>query len=159
MTNQTRGQPWPRPRRPPWYGDVSERVFKRGLPVLSLSAAIRGVTLGGGAPCPSKTCDGYLICVDWETGQLTHPCTKGWVAHSWPIPHLRIVRGGEITGRVINRRDPLPSDQWPARRDVSGVDWVLLGTGAPTALVFDQTPVWRRAVLADQGHNPLTQEL
>lgn len=110
---------WPRPPadRPPFY---RSQAAPAGVPVLSLSGAIRGITLGGGAPCPSKTCDGHLICVDWETGQVTFPCCVGWEDRG---DHIRIVAGGEITARVINRVDPLPPDQWPARPLVAHLTW------------------------------------
>lgn len=113
---------WPRPPkdRPPFYNEGS---FPPGVPVVSRSGTIRGITLGGRAPCPSKTCDGYLICVDWETGQVTFPCTKGWRwAHD--DSHIAIVAGGEITGRVINPVDPLAREAWPERSLVlDGVRW------------------------------------
>ncbi len=117
---------WPRPPsdRPPFY---DERSFPAGIPVLSFSGEIRGITLARGAPCPSRTCDGFLICVDWESGQLTFPCTHGW---DWDGPDRRaiaITAGGEITGRVINPVAPLPRDQWPARTlTIPHLRWPLI---------------------------------
>lgn len=111
--------PFPRPPadRPPFY---NEGPYPSGIPVWSLSGTIRGVTLGGRAPCPSKTCNGFLICIDWESGQVTFPCSKGW---SHEGNHIRIMAGGEITGRVINPVEPLPRDEWPERPAAWPLTW------------------------------------
>lgn len=90
------------------------------MPVLSRSGRVRGITLGGSGPCPSRTCDGHLIAVDWENGQLTFPCTKGWEDRG---DHIRITAGGEITARVINPIDVLPEEQWPDRPLTIDVTW------------------------------------
>lgn len=116
MTKVQSGR-WPRRNRPPFYNELPAPA---GVPVLSRSGAIRGITLGGAGDCPSHQCDGFLICVDWETGQLTFPCCVGWEDRG---DHLRIVAGGEITARVVNPVDALPRDEWPERRLVLPVVW------------------------------------
>jgi hypothetical protein len=115
---------WPRENRPPFY---SSRPAPAGLPVLSRSGDVRGITLGGGGPCPSSTCDGFLICVDWETGQCLYPCSKGWELREDPEPHYRITDGGEISARWINPVAPPPRDQWAKRIVRSDIDWIALG--------------------------------
>ena len=95
--------------------------------MLSRSGEIRGITLGLGGPCPSSTCDGHLICVDWETGQCLYPCSKGWSYREFPFPHYRIVDGGEISARWINPIAPPPRDQWADRYAALQIDWEALG--------------------------------
>jgi hypothetical protein len=111
---------WPRTQRPPFY---DKHPAPAGVPVLSVSGLIRGITLSGGAACPSKSCDGHVIAIDWETGQLTFPCSKGWEQRDG---HIRLVAGGEITGRVINRVDPIPKSEWPTRILTEQIQWPQL---------------------------------
>lgn len=151
--------PWPR-HRPPWHSTISEAVFPAGIPVLSRSGTIRGITMGRGGPCPSHSCDGYLVGVDWETGQMTHPCTKGWEAVIGSGPtHLRIIAGGEITGRVVNPTDPAPRDEWPERIDNSGIDWDAIVARPERGLLephADTTALYRPLVEIEGGApNPL----
>jgi len=115
---------WPRTNRPPFYNSWDAPA---GVPVLSISGAIRGITLGGGGPCPSSTCDGLLVCVDWETGQCLYPCSKGWQYREEPVPHYRITDGGEISARWINPVGPPPRDEWAERIGVLDIDWIALG--------------------------------
>jgi len=126
MASIYRGE-WPRESRPRWYNSLAAPT---GIPVLSLTGAVRGITLGGGAPCPSRECPGTFICVDWETGHCLFPCSEGWEYRTDPIPHYRIVAGGEITGRVINPVKVPPRSSWPHRRLTVDIDWpeaLLLG--------------------------------
>lgn len=116
-TGKIQGGRWPRLNRPPFNQSMPAPA---GVPVLSLSGEIRGITLGAAGPCPSHRCSGYLICVDWETGQLTFPCSVGWEDRG---DHIRITAGGEITARVVNRVDPIPRGEWPQRRLVAPVVW------------------------------------
>jgi hypothetical protein len=115
--SKVQGGRWPRANRPPFFWSDPAPA---GIPVLSRSGTIRGITLGGSGPCPSRSCDGYLICVDWETGQVTFPCSVGWENRG---DHIRIVAGGEITARVVNPVDPIPREEWPVRNLVIDVTW------------------------------------
>lgn len=118
--SRIQGGRWPRLNRPPFYRSLDAPA---GVPVLSRSGKIRGITLGRGGPCPSHSCDGHLICVDWETGQITYPCSVAWENRG---DHIRIVAGGEITARVVNRVDPIPREEWPERDLVEDVTWPLI---------------------------------
>ena len=93
-----------------------------GLTVRSLTGWIEGRTTGGRYPCPSNSCDGWLVGVVWEDGQERRICTMGW--HYDPDrEELRIVGGGEVSARFVTPEPlgppPRPRDEWPLRDDLS----------------------------------------
>ena len=66
------------------------------------------------------------IGVLWESGDVTFPCEVGWEHHTNPTPHVRIVAGGEITGRYVTPRDPKPKP-WPTPIEPLNIDWTSIG--------------------------------
>lgn len=127
---------WPR-RTGVWPGQTTTAPdgypeIPEATPVLSRSRAIRGLTVGTWQPCPVKACLGDhgdrnpQIGVDWETGQLMYICAAGWQIHTTPVLHLLVVRGGELSARYVNPRDPIP-EPWHPREPTVQVDWSALG--------------------------------
>lgn len=94
---------------------------RTGIVAKSIDGKIEGRTTGGRRKCPSKKCNGWLVGVHWQTGQLLHICTEGW--HYDPVAdELRVIGGGAISARFVSPKprgvDPLPRREWPARVDL-----------------------------------------
>lgn len=108
---------------------LDDARITEGLTVRSLSGWIEGRTTGGRYPCPSNTCNGWLVGVVREDGQERRICTMGW--HYDPdARELRIVGGGEVSARFVTPAPlgppPRPRDQWPSRDELSTrAGWAL----------------------------------
>ena len=101
---------------------LDDARITEGLTVRSLSGWIEGRTTGSRFPCPSNTCDGWLVGVVWEDGQERRICTMGW--HYDPdVRELRIVGGGEVSARFVTPAPlgppPRPREEWPTREELS----------------------------------------
>jgi hypothetical protein len=101
---------------------LDDAHITEGLTVRSLSGWIEGRTTGSRLPCPSNTCDGWLVGVVWEDGQERRICTMGW--HYDPdMRELRILGGGEVSARFVTPAPlgppPRPREEWPSREELS----------------------------------------
>jgi hypothetical protein len=105
---------------------TSDGTVDEGLVVRSRSGEIEGRTTGSRMPCRSHQCDGWLIGVRWETGQLLYVCSKGW-RYDQATRTVQVVAGGEISARVVSPAPlgapPLPRDRWPDRTELRGKGW------------------------------------
>lgn len=92
-----------------------------GLVCRSIDGSMEGRTTGDRRACPSHQCQGWLVGVRWEDGQLLRICTEGW--HFNPNSmELQVVGGGQISARFVSPpplgKDPLPREQWPSKADL-----------------------------------------
>lgn len=118
------GQPGPWPAGFPALG---ARQVDEGVEVWSLSGEIEGRTTGSRQPCITKGCDGWLIGVRWETGQLMRICSEGW-RYDPESKTVRVVDGGEISARWTapppQGTPPLPRAEWRSRESMrTWVGW------------------------------------
>lgn len=107
-------------------GRVAEGLVAEGLVVRSISGDIEGRTTGSRRRCTSAGCPGWFITVKWETGQLMHICSEGWV-YDAATGEVRVVAGGEISARYISPKPagtpPKPRDEWPDPASLTGKGW------------------------------------
>ena len=103
---------------------LAPNKVEEGLVVKSLSGTIQGRTTGNRMKCPatSSCCEGWLIEIVWETGQLMRLCSEGW--HYDPeTKSISIIGGGEISARFVTPRplgtDPAPKKEWPSKKDLN----------------------------------------
>lgn len=94
---------------------------RTGIVARSIDGKIEGRTTGGRRKCPSKKCNGWLVGVHWQSGQLLHICTEGW--HYDPnADELRVIGGGAISARFVSPKpfgvEPLPRPEWPSRAEL-----------------------------------------
>ncbi|WCO69095.1 hypothetical protein PO878_10195 [Iamia majanohamensis] len=107
---------------PAWPEDfpvLGDGNVEEGLVVLSRSGNIEGRTSGSRRPCATRSCDGWSIGVQWETGQMMHPCSKGWTFN--PLTKSVRITHGEISGRdpeLSHDTQPAPRNEWPSRDEL-----------------------------------------
>ena len=110
----------------PWpvnFPLLPDGKIEEGLVVLSRDGLVEGRSTGSRQPCRSTTCEGWFIGVNWESGQMMFPCSKGW-AYDPATREVRITEGGNISARVnsVDTTDipALPLDEWPKRSALHG---------------------------------------
>lgn len=102
---------------PVHFPTQSDGTVLVGLTCRSIDGSIEGRTTGRRRRCPSSTCQGWLVEVRWEDGQLLQICTEGWHFNPESM-ELQVVGGGQISARFVSPeplgRSPLPRNEWPS---------------------------------------------
>jgi hypothetical protein len=103
---------------------INEKTVREGIAVFSISGKIHGRTTGNRRKCASKSCPGWFVEVQWETGQKFWPCSEGWhySVDEAGEPRIDIIGGGEISARFISPNPlgthPLDKSEWPTKTEL-----------------------------------------